>query len=363
MSRNSIHNSPDLFGAIRADRDCRMTEVNQTLANWVEYEPDELVGTRFDSLLDGAGRLFFEAQCLPSLEIGHSFEEVHLSLQTRSGERVPALINAVLHTGEEDSWIEFGIVRMSRRARIEDELLRAKKLAVQADQAKSRFLGVISHELRTPIQTISMGAEVLLGEGVGPLTDRQRELLEGCREAGSNLSHLINDILDFARLDSGKVGICLEVVSANDCLKRTWSLLKQRIEASEINLRTEFHDDNPFVTGDSARIQQILLNLVTNAIKFTPEGGQITTRVAVSDDGHTVTFEVEDTGCGIEPVDLTKIFEAFVQVGDRETRGKGIGLGLAISRDLAHAMKGEIRVSSIPGEGSTFSLGLPKAAE
>ncbi|WP_411847734.1 PAS domain-containing sensor histidine kinase [Roseibacillus persicicus] len=353
--------NPSLFGIIRTDRDCRITEINPTLSDWAGFEADELVGKRFDALLDGAGGLYFDAHCLPSLEIGHQLEEIYLSLVTKSGEPLPVLINACRHGDTGQCWFEFGLVRMKRRARVEDELLRTKKLAVQGNEAKARFLGMITHELRNPLQSMTMSVDLLLEGSLGPLTPTQRELLESCQEAGSNLSHLINDILDFAGLQSGKVSIQIETISANDCLTRAESLLKPRIESSEISFETEYLSNDVKLNGDPRRIQQILLNLVTNAIKFTPPGGKITARLLATE--QTISFEVEDTGCGIEESNLAKIFEAFVQVGKNETTTMGIGLGLAISRDLAHAMGGRIEVRSTPDLGSVFSLIFPQSIQ
>ncbi|MDP0490176.1 MAG: PAS domain-containing sensor histidine kinase [Verrucomicrobiota bacterium JB023] len=354
---SSSFNGSQLFGLIRTDEDLRILEVNATLLHWLDYGKDDLVGRRFDTLLDRAGSLYFDAHCLPHLGIGQALEEIYLNLVTRTGAPLPVLLSAARSLSEGRTTIEVGFARMARRARIEDELVSTKKQAIQANEAKGRFLRMISHDLRNPLQSISMSVDLLLEENLGPLNETQRELLQSCQEAGTNLGHLISDILDFERLQSGQLEIQNEAVSANECLSRTVSVLKPRLTTSAVTFEVEELPEDVVFSGEMKRVQQILLNLITNALKFTPTEGRISLRLRRDD--QTVCFEVEDTGCGMQEDDLERIFQPFIQVGGREDKAKGLGLGLAISRELAQAMAGTLQVRSAPGQGSTFTLTLP----
>ncbi len=351
----------ELFGLIHCDGGAVIESVNATFASWIDYSPAELVGQPFDSILERGGRLFFHSQLIPNLELNHHVEELYLNFRTRAGGALPVLINACRRQTEACVSFEFAVVRMHRRARIEDELLQAKKQAQHANAAKGRFLGIISHELRTPLQSICMFVDLLLEGAAGALTPTQEKLLRSSQQAGGNLAGLIEDILEFARMDSGKAHVNIQEVSAGEVLKQSETLFGVRIHEAGIKFSGEPVADHVRVQGDPKRIQQILLNLLANALKFTPAGGRICTRLVT--DGNRACFEVEDTGSGIAVEDLNRIFDAFVQVGSGSDMAKGVGLGLAISRDLAHAMNGSLTVRSTAGVGSTFSLSLPLVAE
>ncbi len=351
----------ELFGLLHCDGAAVIESVNATLASWLDYPPAELVGQPFDTILERGGRLFFHSQLIPNLELNHHVEELYLNFRTRDGVTLPVLINACRRQKENRVGLEFAVVRMHRRARLEEELLQAKKLAQQANTAKGRFLGMISHELRTPLQSICMFVDLLLEGAVGPLTPTQKKLLVSSQQAGGNLAGLIEDILEFVRMESGKTRVDIQEVSVREVLDQSEALFGVRMQEAEIEFLSEPVSENARVQGDPKRIQQILLNLLTNALKFTPAGGRICTRLVT--DGNYACFEVEDTGSGIVADDLARIFDAFVQTGSGSDMAKGIGLGLTISRDLAHAMQGTLTVRSTWGVGSTFSLTLPRVPE
>jgi len=351
----------ELFGLVHCDGDAVIESTNATLASWLNYSPDELLGQPFDTILEPSGRLFFHSQLIPNLELNHHVEELYLNFRTREGGKLPVLINACRRQKKDRVALEFAVFLIHRRARLEDELLQAKKLAQQANAAKSRFLGMISHELRTPLQSICMFVDLLLEGSTGPLTPTQEKLLVSSREAGGSLAGLIEDILEFARTESGKARVEMHEVPARAIIEQSEALFGVRIQEARIEFLNEPVPENIKVQGDPKRIQQILLNLLTNALKFTPAGGRITTRLVV--DGGYACFEVEDTGSGIAAEDLARIFDAFVQAGSESDMARGLGLGLAISRDLARAMQGSLTVRSTCGVGSTFSLSLPLVSE
>ncbi|GLC23942.1 ATP-binding protein [Roseisolibacter agri] len=249
-------------------------------------------------------------------------------------------------------------------ARLFGEAERAREEAVAANRAKSQFLSTMSHELRTPLNAIA-GYTELLEMGVrGPVTDDQREDLTRIRRGAKVLMSLVNDVLNFARVEAGQVDVHLEDVRLDLVLADLEVMVAPQLQARRLTYALELADEALAVRADADRLKQILSNLLTNAVKFTDEGGRIVVSCDVPDAGRAmVRVCVRDSGRGIPDDKLAAIFEPFVQVDRHLTRDsqQGVGLGLAISRDLARAMRGELTVESRVGEGSIFALVLPRA--
>ncbi|MGN6545792.1 MAG: response regulator [Aureliella sp.] len=231
----------------------------------------------------------------------------------------------------------------------------AKLRAEDANRAKSIFLTSMSHELRTPLTAVLGLAELLLDD---PGAGDARQMLEMIRANGQHLADLLNDILDLAKIEAGHSDIKLLPCEPLRIVNDLCSLLRFRAADEGIDLKLEFSGPLPAkITTDSVRLRQILMNLISNAIKFT-KGGVI--RVIVSFEERTYSqllrIDVIDTGIGIAPEDIQAIFQPFVQVGDNFNHRSGVGLGLAISRSLARALGGDLCVESELGKGSTFSL-------
>jgi PAS domain S-box-containing protein len=238
----------------------------------------------------------------------------------------------------------------------------ARRDAEAANAAKAIFLTTMSHELRTPLNAVS-GYVDLLEMGVrGPITDAQREDLRRIRRASQHLLSLINDILNYARLEAGSVDLHLSDITLADALAGMEVLIAPQLRAKGVTYEYRACDESLCVHADREKLDQILLNLVGNAVKFTERDGHITLSCS-ADDAH-VRVIVEDTGRGIPRAKLQSIFDPFVQVDRHLTpeRQQGVGLGLAISRDLARAMHGDISVESDAGQGATFVLTLPLTA-
>jgi PAS domain S-box-containing protein len=238
-----------------------------------------------------------------------------------------------------------------------EQLARAR--ADEANRAKSEFLASMSHELRTPLNAIG-GYTDLLAMGLrGPVTEEQRADLERIRRGQQHLLAVINDILNFSRIDSGQIDYDFSSVSVPSVLESVALLIAPQARAKGIEFVLEECPREATVWADRLKTEQILLNLLSNAVKFTPAGGRVTLRCDL-DGGAGARLSVRDTGSGIAPDQSERIFEPFVQIGrSLTTPREGAGLGLAISRDLARAMSGDIRVESALGVGSTFTLTLP----
>jgi signal transduction histidine kinase len=243
--------------------------------------------------------------------------------------------------------------------------------AESSSRAKSQFLATMSHELRTPISAVVSYTELLRMGVPDQPTDRQREYLNRIDSANEMLAALVNDVLEYTCIESGQLRIHREVGSAAEAIRVSITTIEPRAKRKRIRLVSECAQEAAFV-ADGTRVRQIVLNLVSNAVKFTPEGGSVTVRCtdrvegghdAPERDGPWLRIDVEDDGVGIAPEELARVFEPFVQ-GEAGFNGDhaGAGLGLAISQRLARLMSGSISVVSEPGRGSCFTLWLPSTA-
>ena len=235
----------------------------------------------------------------------------------------------------------------------------ARHQAEEANHAKSEFLAMMSHELRTPLNAIGGYAQLMAMGLRGPITPEQREDLERIERSQRHLLGLINDVLNFAKLEAGRVQFFIARVPMNELLLGVEALVLPQLHAKGLRYVDAGDCGNIAVHADEEKARQVLINLLSNAIKFTPAGGQV--RVACAEDEEQVRIIVSDSGVGIPPDRLDAIFEPFVQI-DRglTSRQEGTGLGLAISRDLARHMGGDLTATSTAGVGSSFTLKLPR---
>ncbi|HEX5275508.1 MAG TPA: ATP-binding protein [Candidatus Rubrimentiphilum sp.] len=240
-----------------------------------------------------------------------------------------------------------------------EKALHEKNLELEkVNRSKDSFLAAMSHELRTPLNAIIGFTGTLLMRLPGPLTDEQAKQLEIVQSSARHLLSLINDMLDVARIESGKADLHFETVDAGEVVNTVATALRPLAESKRLRLKTELADGDFTLMTDRRALRQILNNLIGNAVKYT-EKGSIHIRVLRTENG-SIAISVADTGIGIKSEDRARLFQAFEQL-DRSTtrRFEGVGLGLHLSRKLASLIRAELTVESEVGKGSTFTLTLP----
>ncbi len=237
-----------------------------------------------------------------------------------------------------------------------DELAQANMALYESNRLKSDFLATMSHELRTPLNSILGFSDVLLSSDT--LTDKQKRWVSNIQSSGQKLLNLINDILDLAKIEAGKMQVRLDDFSLHDVCEGLVNMFRPMAEKKNIDLRSQLDPAIPALRQDLTKLQQILQNLLSNAIKFTPEGGRVLLRAEA--DPRFVTLTVSDTGVGIAREEQELVFQKFRQSGNPLTREHaGTGLGLSIVRELCRLLGGEILLQSELGRGSTFTVRLP----
>jgi PAS domain S-box-containing protein len=254
-----------------------------------------------------------------------------------------------------------GTIRdITRLRQAESTALAARQQAEAANQAKSDFLARVSHELRTPLNAVLGFSELLGSEWLGPLGNpRYREFVNDIHTSGAHLLSLIDDILDLSKIEAGRIELREEDVAVAELVDAVGRVLRQRAEAGGLDFSTAIPDDLPPLRGDPRALRQVLLNLLSNAIQFTPSGGRVGCSARRSADGG-LCLEVVDSGIGIAASDIAKALEPFGQIDSTlARRHHGAGLGLPISRALVELHGGRLDLASEIGKGTTASIRLP----
>jgi protein-histidine pros-kinase len=282
----------------------------------------------------------------------------------KDGSEFPVEISLSPLRTEEGTLVTAAIRDVTARRLVELELRNANAELETASRSKDRFLASMSHELRTPLNAILGFTGTMLMELPGPLTTEQRKQLETIKLSGTHLLSIINDLLDLARIQSGKVEITMEPVACRPAVEEVVSSLRPLADQKGIELWVDVPDEELTVHTDRRALNQILINLASNAIKFTDEGVvHIGVRRYIENGNVGTQFSVIDTGIGIKAEDQAQLFAAFDQLEESATRRyEGTGLGLYISRRLAHLIGGDITFESEHGRGSTFVLELVEEA-
>jgi signal transduction histidine kinase len=399
--------------------------VNATLLEMLGLERQTVVGRHIEQMLTVGSRIFYQTHLFPMLRMHGHAEEIFIMLRASVGQDEAALLNAVRRQ-EGEQWLTRCIlVRVRERRKFEEALLRAKKeaetarekldthrkelelantqleqqalelelsqqqlnehaielealnqalheqaaeletqrtIAQDANHAKSAFLASMSHELRTPLNAIG-GYVQLIEMGIhGAVTPAQAEALAKIARSQRHLLRLINEVLNLAKIEAGSVNYDSRPIVLRDVVNAVFPMVEPQVQQRGLTSEIDVSPDL-IAMADRDKTEQILLNLLSNAVKFTNAGGCI--RIAAGDAGGAskrVWLQVEDTGVGIPPDKLERVFDPFVQVDVSESRrAQGTGLGLAISRDLALGMKGQLSAESVLEHGSKFRLTLPAA--
>jgi signal transduction histidine kinase len=244
-----------------------------------------------------------------------------------------------------------------QNARLFREIEQKSRELETASRHKSEFLANMSHELRTPLNAIIGFSEVLHERMFGDINDKQAEYLADILESGKHLLSLINDILDLSKIEAGRMELQPSEFDLPAAIENALVLVRERAQRRGIALERVVDPRLGMICADERKVKQVLLNLLSNALKFTPEGGRVDVRAELRDG--VAGISVTDTGVGIAPEDLASVFEEFRQVGTTAKKVEGTGLGLAISRKFIELHGGTIGVESRVGEGSTFTFTLP----
>ena len=298
----------------------------------------------------------------PICDLGGKIDKSERSLLRADGAMLPILKTVVPIMLRGRKVLLESFVDISERKRAQEELLAAKERAEAASKAKSQFLANMSHEIRTPMNGVLGMAELLVGT---ELTDRQKKFAQAIRVSGEHLLKIINDILDFSRIEAGRIELETLNFDMRQTLEQTMDLFAEEAARKNIELALDIPPSlASAVRGDPGRLRQVLMNLIGNAIKFT-EKGEVVLRArseAPANGKAIFRFEVADTGIGIPPEQQSRLFEAFMQADASTTRRfGGSGLGLAISQQIIRLMGGQIGLTSVVGQGATFSFSIPLA--
>lgn len=334
----------------------KIIEVNSTMQELLGYDREELLKIPVEKIFVAGGRIFYQTHFFPLLKLQGKVEEVYLDLQAKDGTIIPVLVNASRRQEDDNSFNDCIFVKVQQRNRYEDELLQAKKQAEAATRTKDEFLSIVSHELRTPLNAIMGWVQIL--EAGKPDEAAIRRGIEVIGRNARAQTKLIEDILDYARITSGKLKLEIRRIDLSKVIEGAMESIVPLAEAKSINLQTVL-PPNVFVSGDAVRLQQVLWNLLQNAIKFTPENGKVEVKIEQVEE--MAEISVSDTGKGISPDFLPFIFERFQQADpNKSRRTSGLGLGLAIVRQIVELHSGTIHVES-EGEnkGATFTVKLP----
>jgi len=296
------------------------------------------------------------------LEQDGAIDGFESQIRRRDGAIRLVLLNGSTQQAADGTVFGFQMVAsdITERKQAEEELKKAKEAAEAANRAKSEFLATMSHELRTPLNAILGLSEALQEEVYGPLSERQLRSLRTIERSGRHLLSLINDILDVSKIESGKLELEIGPVSVESVSQASLGLIKQAAHEKRLRVSSTLDSAVTTIQADERRLKQILVNLLSNAVKFTPEGGEIGLEVVGDAEKEVVHFTVWDTGIGISPEEMARLFEPFVQLDSSLSRQhEGTGLGLALVSRLAELHGGSVTVESEVGQGSRFVVSLP----
>ncbi len=355
--RTLIETSPDLI-MIR-DREGRYLLANPAFARMAGRPVPEILGRRDVEIFeaDTARRIMENDQAVLASEAPQSYE---IEVRTPGGEDRVYDSSKYPYYASDGSLI--GVMVISRditvRKRLEATLREQFEKLKELDKLKGDFVNAVSHDLRTPLTSILGYAEFLEDELGGPLTPTQHDFVDQITKSSKRLEGMVNDLLDVARLDAGTFRLHCEETDLAGRIRELVDSLRPQAEERHLDLHASMPEAPVMQVLDPQRIERVVSNLIGNSLKFTPEGGHV--EVRLKEDGDGVLCEVSDTGIGIAPEDVPKLFKRFSQLEAGSRMKAGTGLGLSISKAQVEAHGGQIGVRSEPGKGSTFWFRLPR---
>lgn len=369
-------------GLLATDSDGTIRLVNTTFCDWIGYKREELVGRRrMQDLYTVGSRLFHHTHWLPLMQMQGSASEVKLDVVHQDGRRIPMLFNAVSRKHGSHLYHELAVIVANDRHKYEQELLLSRKKAesalteqqrmqqelarsrdelARADRRKDEFLATLGHELRNPLSSMH---NVLALLGQLPVGDAEVERLHGVLERQVNyLTRLVGDLLDVSRIGQGKLQLQKGRVELADAVRDAVELVQSAIRAAAQDLAITLPRNPVIIDADPVRLTQVIMNLLHNATKYTPQGGRIA--LTVEREGAYAVICVRDSGIGIPPAQLGKVFDMFSQVAPMAERSQGgLGIGLALAHSIVALHGGTIEARSEgSGRGSEFTVRLPVLA-
>ncbi len=350
QARNQAILDTALDSIITVDHEDRIVEFNKATEQTFGYERAALIGRPFRTLVPTA----------PDADTTNLRERIEVPARLADGSEMLAELAVTRIPVEGLSLFTAYIRDISARKRAEDAMKQAMQEAERANSAKSEFLSRMSHELRTPLNAILGFGQLLQMQKLAPA---QHDRIGHIVNAGRHLLSLINEVLDIARIEAGRVELSLEPVCVSEVVGETLDLIRPLAAERNVSLHAAGGDDplhSAHVLADRQRLKQVMLNFLSNAVKYNKPGGEV--RVECSEcDGARLCIRVADTGVGIAPENLSRLFVAFDRLGAEQSEVQGTGLGLALSKSLVEAMNGVVSVESKPGEGTAFTVALPRA--
>jgi len=333
--------------------DGRMERANESALNMLGYKQRELIGRPLSVITADDKSVF-----LWNKQGG--FTDVEAIFKTKNRDGVPVSLSTSVIRGSDGEVQGIICIGRDQTERIMSEmLLREKNRELEiANKTKSKFLANMSHELRTPLNAIIGFSELLLDGVVGNIDEEQKECVKDISNNGQQLLSLVNDVLDISKVEAGKMEMRIEPLELTDIINTVTQTVRILIDNRKHVLNVNVEEGLPKVFADRTRLRQVFLNLLSNSIKFTPEGGEIS--IEASKDGELCRICVIDNGIGIKKEEQERMFEAFVQVDSLPDKTRsGAGLGLALTKHLVEALSGRICVESEYGKGSRFTFYMP----
>jgi PAS domain S-box-containing protein len=349
-------------GVIVVDRAGRILSVNRSAQALFGYDAHELDGRSFAELFapESIGTAIDYLDRLQSKGVAALLDDGNeiVGLE-RKGGLIPLFVTMGRLGDEGDKYC--AVFRdITPWKKVEEELIAARRDAERASSAKSDFLAKISHEIRTPLNAIIGFSEVMMEERFGPIAnERYRAYLKDIHASGGHLISLINDLLDLSKIEAGKLDLTFAGVALNDLTQQCVAIMQPQANRDRIIIRTSLSPKLPEIVADARSVRQIVLNLLSNSIKFTGAGGQVIVSTALADDGEVV-LRVRDTGIGMSEKDIETALEPFRQIATSGRGGSGgTGLGLPLTKALAEANRAKFHIKSAPNAGTLVEIAFP----